>query len=225
MGWEYWQGDDVGIISRYPIVEVYPPTSNAGAVRVQLGRDKQVIMWNAHLGYTPYGPYDFCFDHMDKEVVLTRETQSGRTGQMIEITNRMKDQIARADQIPVLLTGDFNAPSHLDWIDAAKQLHCGVGSVSWPTSMYPFMAGLVDSYRAVHTDPVAQPGNTWSPIYLDNEGRTEPKDRIDFIFHKGLRVLKSDAIVVGTPKPEPYHQDNEWTSDHAAVMTVFEIRT
>ncbi|UNI23434.1 hypothetical protein JDV02_009252 [Purpureocillium takamizusanense] len=223
LGWDYWQGNDVGIISRYPIAEVYTPTSNAGAVRVQLGRDKDIIIWNAHLGYTPYGPYDFCFDKMEKEIVLNREAQSGRTGQMHEITDRMKEQLTRADKVPVLLTGDFNAPSHLDWTDAAKDLHCGIGSVKWPTSMYPQMAGLVDSYRAVHENPIEQPGITWSPIYLTNEGRSEPKDRIDFIFHKGLRVLSSETVVVGSPKPEPDHQDNEWTSDHAAVMTDFEI--
>ena len=223
LGWDYWQGNDVGIISRYPIVEVYPATSNAGAVRIALDGDKQVILWNAHLGYTPYGPYDFCFDNMDKDVVITREAQSGRTGQMIEIMDRMKEELKRADKTPVLLTGDFNAPSHLDWTDSTKQLHCGVGSVLWPTSMYPTMAGLVDSYRVVHRDPVAQPGITWSPIYLNNNGRPEPKDRIDFIFHKGLQVLESDTVVIGNPKPEPNHEDNEWTSDHAAVKAIFKM--
>ncbi|KAJ6443509.1 exonuclease III [Purpureocillium lavendulum] len=196
LGWHHWQGSDVGIISRYPIAEVYTPTSRAGAVRIQLGRDKQVILWNAHLGSTPYGPYDFCFDGMDKEAVLTREAASGRTGQMLELTARMKDQLARTDRTPV---------------------------VFWPTSMYPLLAGLVDSFRAVHADPVVAPGTTWSPIYVDNEGRREPRDRIDFVLHKGLRVLASDTLVVGAPRAEPHHQDNEWTSDHAAVMTTFEV--
>lgn len=220
LGWHYWQGNDVGIISRYPIAEVYPTTSRAGAVRISLG-GKQVVLWNAHLGFTPYGPHDFCFDHMEKEIVLTRETQSRRTEQIKEIVGRMKDQLSRADDTPVLLTGDFNAPSHLDWTEENR--HCGQGRVAWPSSIYPNMAGLIDAYREVHRDARAEPGITWSPIYLDNNGRSEPKDRIDFVYYKGLEVLSAETVLVGRPEPEPNHVDNEWTSDHAAVKAVFSI--
>lgn len=87
--------------------------------------------------------------------------------------------------------------------------------------MYPTRAGLEDSYRAIHPDPAAQPGNTWSPVYLTNDGRHEPMDRINFVYHKGLQVLQSETVVLGQPRPEPHHEDNEWTSDHAAVKSVF----
>lgn len=225
LGWYFWQGDSVGIISRYPIVEVYPATSKGGAVRIALDYNKHVIIWNAHLSAYPYGPYEFCFNHKNKEIVLTREKEAGRTGQMKEIITRMKDILQHADTVPIILTGDFNAPSHLDWTDSTKHLHCefSPGRVAWPSSMYPTRAGLVDSYRAIHSDPIAQPGNTWSPVYLDNQGRQEPMDRIDFIYHKGLKVLESYTVVVGDPQAEPNHYDNEWTSDHAAVKTVFRV--
>lgn len=225
LGWYFWQGESIGIISRYPIVEVYPTTSKGGAVRIALDYNKHIILWNAHLSAYPYGPYEFCFNNTDKEIVLTHEKEAGRTGQIKEIMDRMKDALQYANTIPVILTGDFNAPSHLDWTESTKHLHCefGPGRVTWPTSMYPTRAGLVDTYRVVHRDPIAQAGNTWSPVYLDNGGRREPMDRIDFIYHKGLRVLESDTVMVGDAQPEPNHQDNEWTSDHAAVKTVFRV--
>ncbi|KJZ73890.1 hypothetical protein HIM_06783 [Hirsutella minnesotensis 3608] len=224
LGWEHWQGSVVSILSRYPILEVYQPAAKGGAVRVSLGK-KQVVMWNTHLGYDPYGPYDFCFDHMTREQVFEREKQSGRTPQIMEIMQRMKGVIGNADQVPVLLTGDFNAPSHLDWNEKTKHLHCNIGDVAWPTSKYPTDAGLIDSYRAIHKDPLAKPGITWSPIFLDNNGRPEPLDRIDFIYHKGLTVLESETQVVGKPRPQPYERNNEWTSDHAAVKTIFQVHT
>ncbi|RDA94071.1 hypothetical protein CP533_5293 [Ophiocordyceps camponoti-saundersi (nom. inval.)] len=224
LGWDSWQGRDAGIISRYPMVEKFNATQAAGSARIALDGDaSQVIFWNAHLGYTPYGPYDFCFDKMTLDAVMQRENESGRTPQILEIMDRMKPQLANTDRLPVLLTGDMNAPSHLDWTNATSKQHCGVGAVPWPSSEEPIKGGLVDSYREIHKDPAADPGITWSPIYLTNDGRPEPMDRIDFVYHKGLDVVDSVHEVVGQPRPEPDHKDNEWTSDHAAVRTIFQV--
>ncbi|KAK5996186.1 hypothetical protein PT974_04614 [Cladobotryum mycophilum] len=224
LGWHHWQDRDVGIISRYPIVRRYPGVESGGAVRIALEDNSQVIVWNVHLGYDPYGPYDFCFDHLTRNRVMGDETKSGRERQIIDIVQRMKGQLQDAKDIPVILMGDFNAPSHLDWTKDSRSQHCDVGIFHWPTSRYPTQAGLVDSYRELYKDPVVKPGITWSPIYLHNRGGSpEPKDRIDFIYHKGLETLRSETVIVGNPKPEPHHQDNEWTSDHAAVRSVFKI--
>lgn len=225
LGWYSWQGSDCGIISRYPIVETYPELAQGGAVRIALdGEESQINFWNVHLGYDPYGPYDFCFDHMTVEEVLKREAQSNRTPQIIDTVAAMKDHLANSDSIPVLLTGDFNAPSHLDYTEALREKNCGYANVPWPTSEHPTEAGLVDSYRVIHPDPAKKQGITWSPIFLDNEGRPEPLDRIDFIYHKGkVSVIESNELLVGNPAPEPNHADNEWTSDHKAVMTVYKL--
>ncbi|KAJ2983729.1 hypothetical protein NQ176_g474 [Zarea fungicola] len=227
LGWHSWQGPDVSIITRYPIVEVLAAPDRSGGVRIGLdGNRHEITFWNCHLGYDPYGPYDFCFYHMTHEQVMEREAQSGRTPQIIAITAAMKDSIASADDTPVFLTGDFNAPSHLDWVNATKDQHCGTGYTEWPTSKYTTDAGMLDSYRIAHPDPVSEPGITWSPIYLENGGRKEPLDRIDFIYHKGskLMVQESRAIVTGKPTAQPNHADNEWTSDHKAVLTVYKIK-
>ncbi|OAQ69637.1 exonuclease III [Pochonia chlamydosporia 170] len=226
LGWYSWQGPDVSIISRYPITQVFSATSMSGSVKISLdGSRSEIVVWNAHLGYDPYGPYDFCFDRMSVSRVMEREAQSGRTPQIQEITQKMGDHLSNAGNVPVFLLGDFNAPSHLDWTGATKSQHCNVGDVPWPTSKYPTDAGLIDSFRVAYSDPGANPGITWSPIYLNNNGRAEPLDRIDFVYHKGrkLSVQGSEALVVGNPTPEPNHGNNEWTSDHKAVLTTYRI--
>lgn len=224
-GWYVFQGKDVGIASKYPIVEQYAEADYRGAVRIALdGDDSQINVWNVHLGYTPYGPYDFCFDHLNVSEVLENEEKSNRTPQIKSTIEAMDEQLQDADNIPVLLMGDFNAPSHLDWIEETKDEHCGQGDMAWPTSEYPVKAGLVDSFREVNPDPLEEPGVTWSPIYKDNEGRKEPEDRIDIIYHKG-KISAKDAytVVEGHPKPQPYHEHNKWTSDHSAVLAVFKV--
>ncbi|KAL2207029.1 endonuclease/exonuclease/phosphatase family [Sarocladium strictum] len=226
LGWYVWQDTDVGVISRYPIDHVYDRLgSYSGGIRVNLdGQCSQLNLWNVHLGYDPYGPYDFCFDGMTVDEVMEREEESGRTPQIIETLEAMEEQLSNSDDVPVILLGDFNSPSHLDWTKALEEKNCGYSDVMWPSSEVPIEAGMEDSFRQAHPDPAETEGITWSPIFLENEGRPEPLDRIDFIYHKSdFEVVSSETLVVGDPKAEPNHEDNEWTSDHAAVLTTFKL--
>ncbi|KAK1672221.1 endonuclease/exonuclease/phosphatase family [Colletotrichum godetiae] len=240
LGWFAWQGGDVGFVSKYPLVggAAHEGGTYAASVRVvlegeeeeekkQKKKKEEVVLWNVHLGYDPYGPYDFCFENMTVEEVLAREGESKRTPQIESVVQAMAGPLAEAEAVPVVLVGDFNAPSHLDWVDATSGMHCGQGAVPWPTSVTPTEAGLVDSYRVVWPEPGARPGITWSPVFLENEGRPEPMDRIDFVYFRGrkLEVIGSEEVVVGQPAPEPGHGGNEWTSDHAAVLTRFRVRS
>ncbi|KAJ4310440.1 hypothetical protein N0V84_010972 [Fusarium piperis] len=231
LGWYGWSsGGDVGILSKYPIEEEYgviSGPSRSGGVRIALDGDRQQLnFYVAHLGYTPYGPYDFCFSHMDPDRVIQREAQSGRTPQMEATLLGMKSHLDQADETPVFLVGDFNAPSHLDWVDGLKEKNCGYSNVRWPTSVLPEEAGLIDSFRVANPDPVKVQGITWSPVTIwNNANRREPQDRIDFILHKGksLKVTDSHTVVVGDPLPIPDTRYNEWFSDHAAVLTTYKL--
>ncbi|MFC4009090.1 endonuclease/exonuclease/phosphatase family protein [Nonomuraea purpurea] len=235
LGWDYHQaGTDLGVISRYPIVERKAhvdsgPLSVATKVRVRLDERREVVVWNVHLGYNPYGPYDACFGKLTQEELLAKEERSGRTPQIKAVLQEMRPDLAAARRTPVLLTGDFNAPSHLDWTKATSR--CGYTTVPWPTSVLPTQAGLRDSYRVAHPNPVTSPGITWSPIYPvftggygydPHKGEPEPQDRIDFVYYAGpLHVTDSKALVEGTPTAVPNHRGNAWSSDHAAVLTTF----
>ncbi|MCO8277079.1 endonuclease/exonuclease/phosphatase family protein [Actinoplanes sp. TRM 88003] len=240
LGWNFHDvGADLGILSRYPIVRRgTAPTAGGPKVNdVVISLDDQfgddVALWNAHLGYTPYGPYDACFGRLTVPRLLQREADSGRTGQITTVLQRMQAPLNQSATTPVLLTGDFNAASHLDWTAATAR--CGYQqTVPWPTSTLPTQAGLVDTFRRAHPDPVAVPGHTWSPItrtfaggygYDQFAGQPEPQDRIDFVYAKGAwPVLGSRTLVAGTPQPIPDHTGNQWTSDHAAVLTTFQVR-
>src|SRR6185369_14550807 len=69
-----------------------------------------------------------------------------------------------SDGVPTFLTGNFNAPSHLDQPEAAtKSGAASTQKLEWLASKLLADRGLIDSYRAVHADPVAKPGATWTP--------------------------------------------------------------
>ncbi len=121
-------------------------------------------LWTTHLDCMPYGPYESAFDGLPADEVTAHEEV--RLGQI-------RDTLRRIDAtVPVVLVGDFNSPSHLDRPDA-----------EWPVTRAAEQAGLRDSYREAHPDPVRDPGHTWSPVHAEHEvgsGRPEPQDRIDF---------------------------------------------
>jgi endonuclease/exonuclease/phosphatase family metal-dependent hydrolase len=136
--------------------------------------------------------------------------------QLDDVLAAMAPQLAECDRTPVLLTGDFNAPSHLDSPD-----------VRWPVTLAAEAAGLRDSYREAHPDPATDPGVTWSPVHTlheDGSGRPEPQDRIDYVLYAGdrLAVRSAETLVTGgTLRDWPDVRGNDWPSDHAAVVTTF----
>ncbi|MFG2556465.1 HAD-IA family hydrolase [Streptomyces sp. NPDC048581] len=207
LGWYHHRaGENLGVISRYPITARFgdPDVGFYGAagVRVRVHERAEADVWTVHLDYKEYGPYVIDGDPTAHEDV--------RLAQMRDALGRIDDSV------PVVLVGDFNSPSHLDRPD-----------VAWPVTKAAEEAGLRDSYREAHPDPVARPGHTWSPIHAlheDGSGRPEPQDRIDFVLHRGLRVLDSETYVSGRPRPWPDVEDNDWPSDHAAVITTFSLR-
>ncbi|MFF7036712.1 MULTISPECIES: endonuclease/exonuclease/phosphatase family protein [Streptomyces] len=231
LGWDHWQSDaDLGIISRFPFSSEVETSQAAAGVRIRIDEatGQEVELWTAHLGYDPYGPYDACFDEMPVEEIFLREAQSGRTPQAEAIAKDLAPKIAAADETPVLLVGDFNTPSHLDWTEATKDSHCGYGQVDWPVTKIFEDAGLKDSFREANPDPATVPGTTWSPVYPKHDGSTgvdEPQDRIDFIDYAGakLTVKESVSFVEGDPKPVPDQAGNAWPTDHAAVLTTFTV--
>ncbi|MFF4739844.1 HAD-IA family hydrolase [Streptomyces sp. NPDC001262] len=238
LGWDHHQaGHNLGIISRYPVTARFgdPAPSGYGAAGVTVRLDdrdgavQDVTVWSAHLNYTPYGPYDACFDQQPVPTLLEREEASGRVAEMAEVLRAMSGDLARCDTTPVLLMGDFNTPSHLDWTQKSAPLHGGCGPVPWPVTKAAEEAGLRDSYRIAHPDPLRDPGTTWSPLHPrheDGSGRPEPQDRIDYVLFagSGLDVRDSVTLVTGTPRPYPDIADNVWPSDHAAVITTFTVR-
>ncbi|MFE5818685.1 HAD-IA family hydrolase [Streptomyces sp. NPDC056479] len=215
LGWYHHRaGENLGIISRHPITARFGDPAvgfyGAAGVRIRVG-DRHVDIWTAHLDYTPYGPCESAFDGLPAAQLIAHEEV--RLGQLRDALGRIAE--AADPAVPVVLVGDFNSPSHLD------------GDVEWPVTKAAEEAGLRDSYREAHPDPVTHPGHTWSPIHAvheDGSGRPEPQDRIDFVLHRGLGVLHSETHVCGRPRPWPDVEDNDWPSDHAAVITGFSLR-
>lgn len=263
LGYEHLIATDTGIVSRYPIVS--SDTIDRWWTKAVIDvNGTEVVVYGGHLEYrwyTTYLPRGYggeihgdwpsgwnTWNKLDAPVtdveqILAANLQSGRPATAADLVADIAAE-REAGRIAVV-GGDFNEPSAQDWTatTAGLQDHNGV-VIPWQTTQTLLDGGLVDAYREVHPDPVANPGITWPS---DNERfptssltwapEADERDRIDYIFATpDERLAIDDAIVVGPQSSivrdervvddsadEILTPDAVWPSDHKAVLAEFRV--
>jgi hypothetical protein len=152
----------------------------------------------------------------------------------------------RANGCLVLLGGDFNEPSHLDWTESTKNDfdHHGL-VIPWTVSQLLTDKGYKDVYREVYPNPVTHPGITF-PANTPNvpvkkltwAPEADERERIDFIYyapHPKLKLINafvwgpdssiSRSSVVGNEAQDLIRiGEGVWPTDHKAVLAIFELK-
>lgn len=252
--------EDVAIISKYPILDevaIYPKNSTAGSVvKVHIQIENRIItVYSAHLDYTNYA----CF--------LPRG-YSGTTWKKIEAPITNMDSVLYANKLSlrdeaiegiiddskkesqkgniVILGGDFNEPSHLDWQENTKNLFDHNGAViNWDCSMMLTKQGFVDAFRKKYPDPITHPGFTFPSDNKDVDLNkliwapdADERDRIDFIYYYPSKNLEfKDIVIVGpsgtilkgeraknTSQDDFINPHGVWPTDHKALFATFNIK-
>jgi len=198
------------LASRYPIFAAERGGIRFGYVAVAPG--KVVAVANVHLPSSPYGP-ELVRDGRTPAQVLANE-RATRLGEI-----RPYLGLARMSA-PTFLVGDFNSPSHLDWIPGNPLFKY---PLSWPVSAALAEAGFRDSYREAHPDPVARPGMTWTPgTPPPRVRRRETHDRIDWVLAAGPATTLGSSLV-GEPGGPDVDIGVPWGSDHRGVVSAFDV--
>ena len=221
LGWEYDPATQ--ILSRFPMHAPGGAEGRYTLVEVQPGAVAAIA--NVHLPSSPYSPFKI--------------RDGAKPGDILEAERRVRLEALRPflhelstlvrQQIPVFLVGDFNAPSHLDWTEAAVGIREHVRyPLAWPVSRAVERAGFMDSFRDVHPDPVSDQGITWPAsrpfVKGYNPGRNgAAADRIDFVYAAGP-AIPVDSFILGEPDAHGVDVVVEpWPSDHRALVSVFEV--
>lgn len=248
---------DVGIISKYKQhdqTEVYPDGQGSGSIlRVLIQVNTHIIAaYSAHLNYTNYACYlprgydGYTWKKLkapvcDADSVLTANRRSWRDESIHVFLNEARKDIEKGYR--VILGGDFNEPSHLDWQSDTKDQwdHNGL-IINWDCSKMLYDAGFKDAYRMIYPNVSTHPGFTfpsnnvniaieklsWAP-------EADERDRIDFIYyHPTTGFAPSSASIVGPPssiirgkRMEENTKDlfitplAVWPSDHKGVLIEF----
>ncbi len=203
---------DVGlqILSKYPILE--PSGADGLYAYLEVRPGEAIAMINTHLDYVKDGP-----NRLQRGVPVAKVLADEQEIRLSSIDKLLPSATRLLDQgWPVLFTGDLNEPSHLDWIGRTTDQHDGIGPVAWPVSEALVGAGLRDSYRVAHPDPLTDPGNTWGQVA--GRGHSMPR-RIDFAYVGGP-ITVHDSQVIGERGGDSVDRGYPgWTSDHRAVLS------
>ena len=213
----YLISSNLSIMSRYPITETIKEfrPSNFGGVKLKLSANKKLIYFNTWLNYLPDVDASIRQKHESPQE-LTQDEAATRHAEIKEILKRIDPYLKNTDNLPIIMGGDFNMGSHLDWIEETKAIHYN-RAVEWPESKEMLKVGFSDSYRELHVNPLLDPGLTWGVRAATTTGLYGVRDRIDFIYYKGKELNPIESRVVD------YHPVM-FPSDHAAVMTVFQLK-
>ena len=216
----YWKS--VAVLSRYPITETF-----ANGVRLELDLQQSVCVFGVHLTSTPYQPYrvrDKAYTEIEEILDEARET---REQELVVVLSELRPLIAAGER--VLLCGDFNEPSHLDWtLASAREGHHFGLEMPWPCSKRVTESGMEDAYRVVCPDVCRHPGYTWTSVPglgVGGSERAEDEvhDRIDFIYFAGLGLEPRAASIVGENSRNADLVVSPFPSDHRAVAVIYQI--
>jgi len=249
---------DSGLLSRYPITDsttVYPCENDAGSVyRALIDMEGQeVALYTAHLDYRNCTYYDVKgYDGstwakrppmVDLDSIMMDNVKSKRdNATMAFIRHAKKD---KENGRIVIIGGDFNEPSFLDWTEETKNMLDRNGLViPWTVSVMLAANGFVDTYREIYPDPVTHPGITYpsdNPLIKTDKLTWAPlsdeRERIDFIHYAPFSGLKlKEAIIWGPDSSISYNErikentqdkfsvgKGVWPTDHKALLVTFEF--
>jgi len=239
------------IVSNLPILEAraFP---FGGFAQIYLYVDHVALealnFWSVHFPWHYYGPYKLCNTCKDPSIMNDRypiacppgmtisQCESVRVRALDQLMDQVEFAISSLNHRLMVIAGDFNEPSHLDWTEAARWRHCNQ-TRNWPLSETLANMGFTDAYRAQHPDPVRSPGFTWATethwhackfqngprfwrLGCHTETRyywfdQEPQDRIDFIYFR--RSLDVDLVIVDA-KTRGYPQTMLTTQEQKSYL-------
>ena len=208
-------GDNLALFSRYSLEKIETKSAfYSNPAYVTLPSNKRMFLNNIWIRYAYQPEYTCAYGSLgfDPEVWYKEDSLRGLKDIQRTVLNDVNPYIKAG--MDIILGGDFNSGSHLDWTKRAAYLHNGYVAEGLPISRYMYEQGFLDTFRVLNPDEVLRPEGTYAPIF----GHLQTS-RIDYIYYKGSGITPIFSKIVRTP----YEIDDVWAGDHAAVMTTFKI--
>lgn len=250
---------DSGLLSRHPITDsltVFPEDGDHGSIYKLVSRigDRNIAVYTAHLDYLNDAYYNVRgYDGSTWDEIPVPETVL----EVLEVNDAsLRDDAIRLfiaearkdtdEGTLVILGGDFNEPSHLDWTRETKDMfdHNGL-IVPWTVPLLLDNAGFIDTYRTLYPDVVDYPGFTFpadNPLVpverLTWAPESDERERIDYIFYYPDPCLELKSAVIFGPrgsicKSQRIVESSRdrfieplgvWPTDHKGLLVSFRLK-
>ncbi|MDR2765073.1 MAG: metallophosphoesterase [Tannerella sp.] len=249
----------VGILSKYALDDVSAflpaPDCYRPVVKAHLTvNGRTVAVYSTHLDHRNYASY---LSRGYSSATWTKMEAPVTDPDSILVANRIawRDETIRgfirdarsetAGGNIVIMGGDFNEPSHLDWQADTKDIRDHRGAVvPWDVSLMLAQAGYRDAWRSLFPDAARHPGFTWpagneaarlKDLFVTPDA--DERDRIDFIYYYPQPGVALESIYIVGPaasvdhgKIVPEKTDEAflqtlavWPSDHKGNLATFRI--
>ncbi|WP_246003134.1 endonuclease/exonuclease/phosphatase family protein [Nocardia tenerifensis] len=253
---------DTGVLSVFPIED---SADLRWMVKARLNiHGRRLTVYSAHLefrwyasnlprGYGPGTPApgefsEYGFEKLPGGPVTEHaaiQRVNAASGRPDVISTFLADAKAElAEGASVIMGGDLNEPSLLDWTSATAKMfdHNGV-VVPWETTRRLHEAGFTDAYRAIYPDPATHPGLTWPSDNPEVDvadlawaPEADERDRVDYIFTNAPALHLTDVGIVGPrgsivrgTRQEDITEDHfaatppRWGSDHKGILATYRL--
>ena len=238
LDWNYYQAESPHLCVLTPLeleAEFFHHQWHGLGALLTDEQGRSCLAWSIWLDYRSFITYELRDnpDMSDEELLAAEHVRSARLPQATALIEHLKGKGHLSADIPVIVGGDWNTPSHLDWTTDTARVFKRRRALPLPVSIAMRDAGFADTFRAVHPDPVQQPGITWSPMFRMSGDTEQGFDRIDRIYLKNPAKPVGDWTlhpVAATVLPIPWEDDSieilqrQFPSDHGAVVVDLEWR-
>lgn len=232
LGWSAWQGDSPHLCVLTPLqIEAqyaHAPWHGVGA-RLRDAAGRELDVYSTWIDWRAYLPYALRDDPAitDGALLACEREGSERIAQTTALLAHLQDTGRMTRAVPLLVGGDWNSPSHLDWTEDTARAFRFKRALPLPVSLACADAGFVDAFREVHPDPLRTPGFTWTPLERGTPEAPEPQDRIDRLLRlpsigawrlapTAAWVLPQQHEAMDVPRAE-----RVFPSDHGALVIDF----
>lgn len=194
---------------------------------------RELLAWSTWIDYRSFVTYTLrdTPEINDEDLLAGERVGSNRQQQADAIISHLRDTGQLSADIPLLVGGDWNCPSHLDWTVDAARVYKRRRPLPLPVSIAMQSAGFTDTFRELYPNPVQRPGITWSPMYRT---KGEGDEQVEQGFDRIDRLYLKNPLKHGTPwelRPVTGHVlpllwedesipivEREFPSDHGALV-------
>jgi len=235
LGWNQYQGESTHLCVLTPLkieTEFFHDKWHGIGARLKDAKQREFITWSIWLDYRSFIGYEIRDNPTldDTQLLATETERSNRLKEVEAILAHLRDEGHMSVDVPLLVGGDWNCPSHLDWTLDTERIFKHRRNLPLPVSKAMLDHGFEDTYRTVHPNPVQHPGITWSPMYRGPQpgetGTAQSFDRIDRLYLKNPKKGNGWSLrpVSGYVLPHVWEDNSipraerQFPSDHGAVV-------
>ena len=236
LGWNQYQGESTHLCVLTPLeleTTFFHHAWHGVGAKIRDLEGREFLAWSIWIDYRAYITYALRENPAitDEELLDLERVGSNRLNQATAIIEHLRESGQLEADIPLLVGGDWNCPSHLDWTVDTTRVYKRRRALPLPVSLAMSSAGFTDTFRMLHPSPVQHPGITWSPMFrFKGEGEEQVDqcfDRIDRLYlknplphgtHWELRPVSGHVLPTVWEDESIPVVDREFPSDHGALV-------